>query len=129
MERRADIRAALHNLLSRSLPPDTTFDAGAHLASPSSSEKADPPREQAPPPEPAFPPAPPSPPAVAAFQIAGGDLLLTDEQWVVLKGVRDQLGNYGISSETPQVIQALVDVVTKRPALCRQLMALYLLKG
>ena len=94
MERREDIRAAIHKLLSSSSVTDTPTEAWQARQCDS---------------EP--------------LPQAG----LSDSQLVTLRAVQASLRAHRIEAEIPEIVHAILDALATRPALCRGLVAAYLL--
>ena len=101
MERRSDVRAALRSLLAPSAQPESgpLNPGGPHAGG----------RE--------------------AIQGPEGALLrISNPRGVVLKDIQTELATYGIGAELHEIAQALFDAMADRPALCRSLLASYLLE-
>ena len=93
MERREDIRAAIHRLLETSDAEETALRAWKPLAD------AD---------------RPPGSP-------------YTNSQLVTFRAVQESLRSHKIEAEIPDIVNALLEALATRPALCRGLVAAYLL--
>ncbi|HZT43758.1 MAG TPA: hypothetical protein VFA07_16445 [Chthonomonadaceae bacterium] len=101
MERRAEIRAAMHSLLSSNRRPDPRTPVGG--------------------------PIPITVPASAPP--ANNPLALSEPQLRLLRGLQSVLQENGIEAELTEIIHAIIVVLSARPSLCRGLLAAYLLEG
>lgn len=71
---------------------------------------------------------PSTPLPIQGFDYAKSTVGLSETQMGVLKDVQGTLAAYGITSEMADIVQAMVGSLTARPALCRGLVAAYLLE-
>lgn len=100
MERRAEIRAAMHSLLSSRRPdPRTAVGGTVPITIPA----------QAPP--------------------TSNPLALSEPQLRLLRNLQSVLQENGIEAELTDIIHAIIVVLSARPSLCRGLLAAYLLEG
>ena len=101
MERRSDVRAAIRSLLTPSPRPEKVT---LPVATPYSG------------------------PAEGAPNIDCSLFWISNPRGAVLKDIQTELEAYGIQAELHEIAQVLFDAMTNRPALCRGLLAGYLLE-
>ena len=101
MQRRDEIRAAMHNLLTATKRPESAAAPinPLPIAIPSS--------------------APP----------AGNPLVLAEPQMLFLRDIQNVLQENGIEADQSEIVHAIMVALSDRPNLCRGLLAAYLLEG